>query len=117
MVNESRWLGPMFNHSSCYESRLSSARIVSPSHGLRRYATHPRLSACSRLRASSNAVMMIIGTVDPSLLSRRSRSSPDIPPRCKIHRRQVLEKMEADSIADLVRMAADLGIDPSGKAR
>jgi len=35
----------------------------------------------------------------------------------KIHRRQVLEKMEADSIADLVRMAADLGIDPTGKVR
>jgi FixJ family two-component response regulator len=35
----------------------------------------------------------------------------------KIHRRQVLEKMEADSIADLVRMAADLGIAPAGKVR
>ena len=35
----------------------------------------------------------------------------------KIHRRQVLEKMEADSIADLVRMAADLGIAPVGKVR
>jgi FixJ family two-component response regulator len=35
----------------------------------------------------------------------------------KIHRRQVLEKMEADSIADLVRMAADLGIAPVGKIR
>jgi FixJ family two-component response regulator len=35
----------------------------------------------------------------------------------KIHRRQVLEKMEADSIADLVRMAADLGIAPTGKVR
>jgi FixJ family two-component response regulator len=32
----------------------------------------------------------------------------------KIHRHQVLEKMEADSVADLVRMAADLGIDPEG---
>jgi hypothetical protein len=29
----------------------------------------------------------------------------------------VLEKMEADSIADLVRMAADLGIEPAGKVR
>jgi FixJ family two-component response regulator len=35
----------------------------------------------------------------------------------KIHRHQVLEKMEADSIADLVRMAADLGIAPAGKVR
>jgi FixJ family two-component response regulator len=35
----------------------------------------------------------------------------------KIHRRQVLEKMQADSIADLVRMAADLGIVPAGKVR
>jgi FixJ family two-component response regulator len=35
----------------------------------------------------------------------------------KIHRRQVLEKMEADSIADLVRMAGDLGIAPVGKTR
>jgi FixJ family two-component response regulator len=35
----------------------------------------------------------------------------------KIHRRQVLDKMEADSIADLVRMAADLGIAPTGKVR
>jgi len=35
----------------------------------------------------------------------------------KIHRRQVLEKMEADSIADLVRMASDLGIAPAGKVR
>jgi FixJ family two-component response regulator len=35
----------------------------------------------------------------------------------KIHRRQVLEKMEADSIADLVRMASDLGITPAGKVR
>jgi len=35
----------------------------------------------------------------------------------KIHRHQVLEKMEADSIADLVRMAADLGITPVGKVR
>ena len=35
----------------------------------------------------------------------------------KIHRRQVLEKMEADSVADLVRMAANLGIAPTGKVR
>jgi len=35
----------------------------------------------------------------------------------KIHRHQVLEKMEADSIADLVRMAADLGIAAVGKVR
>jgi FixJ family two-component response regulator len=35
----------------------------------------------------------------------------------KIHRRQVLEKMEADSIADLVRMASDLGIAAVGKVR
>jgi FixJ family two-component response regulator len=31
----------------------------------------------------------------------------------KLHRRQVLEKMEADSIADLVRFAADMGISPA----
>ena len=35
----------------------------------------------------------------------------------KIHRHQVLEKMEADSIAALVRMAADLGIEPAGTVR
>jgi FixJ family two-component response regulator len=35
----------------------------------------------------------------------------------KIHRRRVLEKMEADSIVDLVRAAADLGIAPTGKVR
>ncbi len=35
----------------------------------------------------------------------------------KIHRHQVLEKMEADSIADLVRMASDLGIAAVGKVR
>jgi FixJ family two-component response regulator len=35
----------------------------------------------------------------------------------KIHRRQVLEKMQADSIADLVRMAADLGVAPAGRVR
>jgi FixJ family two-component response regulator len=35
----------------------------------------------------------------------------------KIHRRQVLEKMEADSVADLVRMAADLNIAPAGRVR
>jgi FixJ family two-component response regulator len=35
----------------------------------------------------------------------------------KIHRRQVLDKMEANSIADLVRMAADLGITPAGTVR
>ena len=35
----------------------------------------------------------------------------------KIHRHQVLQKMEADSIADLVRMAADLGIAPAGRVR
>jgi len=35
----------------------------------------------------------------------------------KIHRHQVLEKMEADSIAGLVRIAADLGIVPTGKVR
>ncbi len=35
----------------------------------------------------------------------------------KIHRRQVLEKMGADSVADLVRMAADLGVEPIGRVR
>jgi FixJ family two-component response regulator len=35
----------------------------------------------------------------------------------KIHRRQVLDKMEAASIADLVRIAADLGIEPAGSVR
>jgi FixJ family two-component response regulator len=32
----------------------------------------------------------------------------------KIHRHQVLAKMEANSVADLVRMASDLGIVPEG---
>jgi FixJ family two-component response regulator len=35
----------------------------------------------------------------------------------KIHRHRVLEKMEANSIADLVPMSADLGIAPAGKVR
>jgi FixJ family two-component response regulator len=35
----------------------------------------------------------------------------------KIHRGRVLEKMEADSIADLVRIAAELGIAAVGKVR
>jgi FixJ family two-component response regulator len=35
----------------------------------------------------------------------------------KIHRHRVLEKMAADSIAELVRMAADLGIAPVGSVR
>ena len=35
----------------------------------------------------------------------------------KIHRHRVLEKMEADSIAQLVRMAEHLGIAPVGSVR
>jgi FixJ family two-component response regulator len=35
----------------------------------------------------------------------------------KIHRHRVLEKMQADSIPDLVRMAADLGVMPVGSVR
>jgi FixJ family two-component response regulator len=35
----------------------------------------------------------------------------------RIHRRRVLQKMEADSIADLVRMAADLQVAAAGKVR
>jgi FixJ family two-component response regulator len=35
----------------------------------------------------------------------------------KIHRRNVLDKMQADSIADLVRLASELGIAPTGKVR
>jgi FixJ family two-component response regulator len=35
----------------------------------------------------------------------------------KIHRHQVLTKMEADSIADLVRLASDLGIAPAGSVK
>jgi FixJ family two-component response regulator len=35
----------------------------------------------------------------------------------KIHRHRVLEKMQADSIADLVRMSTDLGIAPVGSVR
>jgi FixJ family two-component response regulator len=35
----------------------------------------------------------------------------------KAHRRSLLEKMEADSIAELTRMAADLQIEPLGKVR
>ena len=35
----------------------------------------------------------------------------------KIHRHRILEKMQANSIADLVRMASDLGIMPIGAVR
>ncbi len=35
----------------------------------------------------------------------------------KIHRHRILEKMQAHSIADLVRMASDLGIMPIGAVR
>jgi FixJ family two-component response regulator len=35
----------------------------------------------------------------------------------KIHRHRVLEKMRAESIPDLVRMASDLGIAPVGSVR
>jgi FixJ family two-component response regulator len=35
----------------------------------------------------------------------------------KIHRHRVLEKMQADSIADLVRMSTELGIAPVGSVR
>jgi FixJ family two-component response regulator len=35
----------------------------------------------------------------------------------KIHRHQVLAKMEADSVADLVRMASDLDIGPAGTVK
>ena len=35
----------------------------------------------------------------------------------KIHRHHVLAKMEADSVADLVRLANDLGVTPSGTVR
>jgi FixJ family two-component response regulator len=35
----------------------------------------------------------------------------------KIHRHRVLEKMQANSIADLVRMASELGIGPRGRVR
>jgi len=35
----------------------------------------------------------------------------------KSHRHQILEKMQANSIVDLVRMAADLRIAPAGKVR
>lgn len=35
----------------------------------------------------------------------------------KIHRHQVLVKMEADSVADLVRLSADLGVTPTGTVR
>jgi FixJ family two-component response regulator len=38
-------------------------------------------------------------------------------PTIKIHRRRVLLKMKADSIADLVRMAAELGISSAGSVR
>jgi FixJ family two-component response regulator len=38
-------------------------------------------------------------------------------PTIKIHRRRVLAKMKADSVADLVRMAADLQIAPTGTVR
>jgi FixJ family two-component response regulator len=35
----------------------------------------------------------------------------------KVHRRRVLEKLEADSVADLVRFASDLGIEPVGHVK
>jgi FixJ family two-component response regulator len=35
----------------------------------------------------------------------------------KIHRHRVLQKMQADSIAQLVRIAADLGVPPVGNVR
>ncbi len=35
----------------------------------------------------------------------------------KIHRHRVLRKMEAASIADLVRVAIDLGVEPVGSSR
>lgn len=35
----------------------------------------------------------------------------------KIHRYRVMAKMKADSLADLVRIATDIGIAPSGKVR
>ncbi len=38
-------------------------------------------------------------------------------PTIKIHRRRVLLKMKADSVADLVRMAADLNVSAAGSVR
>jgi FixJ family two-component response regulator len=35
----------------------------------------------------------------------------------KVHRRRVMEKLEADSLADLVRFASDLGIAPVGQVK
>jgi FixJ family two-component response regulator len=35
----------------------------------------------------------------------------------KVHRRRVMEKFEADSLADLVRFASDLGIAPVGQVK
>jgi len=35
----------------------------------------------------------------------------------KVHRKRVMEKLEADSVADLIRLAADLGIQPIGSVR
>jgi FixJ family two-component response regulator len=35
----------------------------------------------------------------------------------KIHRHRVFEKMQADSVVQLARMAVDLGVDPVGKIR
>jgi FixJ family two-component response regulator len=35
----------------------------------------------------------------------------------KVHRRRVMEKLEADSVADLVRIAAVLGVAPVGEVR
>lgn len=35
----------------------------------------------------------------------------------KIHRHQIFEKLEANSIADLVHIAADLGVSPVGRVR
>jgi len=35
----------------------------------------------------------------------------------KVHRQRVMEKLEADSVPDLVRLAEDLGITPAGSVR
>lgn len=59
-------------------------------------------------------------TAQPKRLAANARRSFDLgitERTTKIHRHQVLAKMEADSVADLVRLAGDLGIVPAGAVK
>ena len=56
---------------------------------------------------------LISGQLNKQICSDLGIAEPTI----KIHRHRVLTKMQADSIAHLVRMAAELGIAPAGRVR